>query len=133
MLSFTKLPTLGLRVGRVRVLFSLPMLSLFDRSRILPPNVDIPKHLAYVEWFTKFPRSPDPHSKLYQIRHDISATGGPLASVLPVSRLQQSIHLFPKWGNSVPQEWTSQNVLDKAAGFFVSQFNTRYTYFNLSE
>ncbi len=93
--------------------------------------MEVPKYLAYVEWFTKFSRHPEPHHKLYRIRRESAADGGPLVSVIPVSVIQRSIHLYPKWGYAVPSEWTSDNVLDLAPSFLVSQFNNDPTYFNM--
>ncbi|KZT21218.1 hypothetical protein NEOLEDRAFT_1073890, partial [Neolentinus lepideus HHB14362 ss-1] len=48
--------------------------------------------------------------------------GQRLASVIPVSQIYQSVHLFPKFGPVVPQEWTSSSVLDDAPAFFVNLF-----------
>lgn len=101
-------------------------------NTILPHNVKIPKCLAYVEWFTNFAQHPEPHHKLYEVRQELAQDGGPLVSVLPVSVIECSIHMFPKWGYAVPTEWTSDNVLDLAPSFFlVSQFNNDPTYFNM--
>ncbi len=121
----------GLRVGRVGVIFSLPKMSPLQHDSILPRNVVVPQYLAYVEWFTKFTRHPEPHHQLYRIRRDSAPDGGPLVSVLPVSVIERSVHLYPKWGYAVPSEWTSETVLDLAPSFLVSQFNNDPTYFKL--
>ncbi|KAF8911804.1 hypothetical protein CPB85DRAFT_1375874 [Mucidula mucida] len=57
-------PLDGLRVGRVRVVFSLPPKSV---EKLFPPNVDVPPHFAYVEWFTRFTARADARSNLYLI------------------------------------------------------------------
>ncbi|KAJ7595842.1 hypothetical protein C8J56DRAFT_1160182 [Mycena floridula] len=120
----------GMRVGHVRLIFSLPELDQVKMDRIVPRNTTLPEHMAYVEWFSKFPSCPEPHLKLYKIKHELAADGGPLVSVLPVSLIRRSIHLYPKWGKAVPSDWTSENVLDMAPAFFVSQFKDRSTYFD---
>ena len=79
--------------------------------------------------FTKFAQHPEPHHKLYRIKRDSAADGGPLVSIVPVSLIQRSVHLYPKWGYSVPPEWTSDNVLDLAPSFLVNQFNNDPMYF----
>lgn len=54
-----------------------------------------------------------------------------IASVIPISLIQRSIHLLPKWGGPVPQHWTSENVLDECTTFYVNTFKDAHTYFNL--
>ncbi|KAF8868666.1 hypothetical protein CPB85DRAFT_1379813 [Mucidula mucida] len=102
-------PLDGLRVGSVRVVFSLPPKSV---EKLFPPNVDVPPHFAYVKWFTRFTARADARSNLYLIRRDTAHDGNPLVSVLPVSLIEGSVALFPKWGRVVPKEWSSENVLD---------------------
>ncbi|KAG2148538.1 hypothetical protein BD769DRAFT_1345746 [Suillus cothurnatus] len=47
---------LGFCVGQVRAIFSLPPKSI---QLLFPPTVNVPPHLAYIEWFTPFPSAPD--------------------------------------------------------------------------
>ncbi|KAF9487129.1 hypothetical protein BDN71DRAFT_1405152 [Pleurotus eryngii] len=113
----------GLRVGRVRVVFSLPP----DAKTILfPSGIEPPTHLAYIEWFSKFARSPDPNSGLYKISHIDEH-----ASIIPVAQIERSVHLFPKWGGKVPVHWTSSNVLDICHDFYVNPFKDHHTYYNI--
>ncbi|THU81028.1 hypothetical protein K435DRAFT_823508 [Dendrothele bispora CBS 962.96] len=108
----------GLRIGRIRVIFSLPSQSL---DRLFPPNVQPPSHLAYVEWFTKFTR-PETSSGLYRLKLETLRDNTPSASVVPLETLKQSVHLFPKWGGTVP---------NKCITFYLNPFRDPHTYCRL--
>ncbi|KAL6299809.1 hypothetical protein BKA93DRAFT_888051 [Sparassis latifolia] len=89
-----------------------------------------PRHLAYVEWFSKFTASPDANLKMYKVKQTLK-DGARLASVVPLSLIQISVHFLPKWRRAVPAHWTSENVLDQCSTFYVNPFKNRHTYFNL--
>ncbi|KAJ6605637.1 hypothetical protein B0H10DRAFT_1659135, partial [Mycena sp. CBHHK59/15] len=55
--------------------------------------------LAYVEWFSKFPRKPDPNHGMYKISRPVEHA----ASIIPVSQIRRSVHLFPKFGPVTPR------------------------------
>ncbi|KAJ6626450.1 hypothetical protein B0H10DRAFT_1710306, partial [Mycena sp. CBHHK59/15] len=76
----------GYRVGRVRVVFQL----LCKVSKSLFPL----GHLVYVEWFSAFPRQPEPNHLMYKI----SRPAERLASIISVQDIQHSIHLFSQFG-----------------------------------
>jgi hypothetical protein len=115
---------IGYRIGRVRVIFSLPGAS----HPILFPGVqDIPKHLAYIEWYTAF-TDPDPDSFLYKISPLKDRAGGQVCSIIPLANIRRSVQLIPKFGAVAPQEWTSSTVLDLANTFFVNNFTDRHLY-----
>ncbi|KAH9012888.1 hypothetical protein EDB84DRAFT_1641674 [Lactarius hengduanensis] len=95
-LSIRRLPGTGVeagvkdrRVGQVRVNFRFQNLN------------SIPKHLAYVEWFTSFSREPEHNSGLYKISRCFLPDGTKPASIIPFGRV-------------VPASWTSSNVLEMA-------------------
>ncbi|KAJ6533473.1 hypothetical protein B0H19DRAFT_1213945 [Mycena capillaripes] len=113
----------GYRVGRVRVVFKLSR----KTSDYLFPGLRPPGHLAYVEWFSAFPRWPEPNHLMYKI----SRLEDRVASIIPVENIRRSIHLFPQFGPVVPREWTSQNVLDKATKFYVSPWSDRHAYITI--
>ncbi|KAH7877289.1 uncharacterized protein C8R40DRAFT_1040909 [Lentinula edodes] len=116
------------QVGHVRVIFALPQKTLY---KLFPPNITPPTHLAYVEWFSKFPRHTDSRMGMYRLKKQMGRDGVISASVVPVKMIQSSIHLYPKWGGSVLPEWTSKNILDRCEHFFVNPFRDTHTYFNL--
>ncbi|KAJ4466076.1 hypothetical protein C8R41DRAFT_780792, partial [Lentinula lateritia] len=88
--------------------------------------------LAYVEWFTKFSQKPEPHSHLYRVKPLFNRDGSRAASVISVEMIQQSVHLYPKWGGVVPSTWSYESVLDQSPSFLVSPFTDIHTYFNMS-
>lgn len=118
---------LGMRIGQVRVVFSLPVRIL---EGLFPNNTHAPKHFAYIEWFSRFTPSPEPDTKMYRVRRALK-DGFPIASVVPVGLIQRSVHLFPKWGSSVPAEWSSDTVLNQSPSFLLNSFKERHTYFNV--
>jgi len=106
-------------VGQIRVVFSLP-----DSEARAPPE-----RLAYVEWFSKF-TSPEHDHGMHKLKR--SAEGGErVASIIPVSSIRRSAHLFPKFGRVVPEDWTSDNVLEKCSTFYLNPFADRNMYFIL--
>jgi hypothetical protein len=50
------MPKLGHRVGRICVIFSLSPKAI---EIMFNPGIEVPKHLVYVQWYTKFPDAPD--------------------------------------------------------------------------
>ena len=113
----------GYRVGQVKVIFSLPDKSLGRYKNRRKPA----PYLAYVEWFTAFPKQPHPDHRLYKIKRSM-AQGDRLATVISLAHIRRSIHLFPKFGKKVPQNWTSDNVLDRADSFFVNSVSDRHAF-----
>ena len=75
----------------------------------LPGNSD--QHLSYVEWFSRFPAADPDHGMLRLNRTQDGEDR--VASIVPVSSIRRSVHLFPKFGPTVPEDWTSANVLEK--------------------
>jgi len=119
---------LGMRLGRVRVIFSLPKNKL---DKIFPINITPPAHLAYVEWFSKFTSNPEPYSGLYKVKKESIDENSRNVSVVPVEMIKHGVHLYPKWGGSVPPEWTSEKVIDNCSWFFLNPFKDVHMYFNM--
>ncbi|KAF8500501.1 hypothetical protein F5888DRAFT_1793628 [Russula emetica] len=105
----------GYRIGQVRMVFSLPENVI---AELFPPGMVLPKHLAYVEWFSSIPRAPDPNHLLYKIK----------SSIIPVANIRRSAHLFPDFGPVAPCDWTSPTVLELCGTFFVNSTSDRYMY-----
>lgn len=115
----------GYRVGRVRVVFSIP-----ERAHAVTFNngVAIPHHLAFIQWYTPFSNAPIHNHLLYKISPLRDQNGGHICSIIPLANIRRSVHLIPKFGSSAPQEWTSSNVLDLCSTFFVNVFTDRHLY-----
>ncbi|EIW81904.1 hypothetical protein CONPUDRAFT_54049, partial [Coniophora puteana RWD-64-598 SS2] len=117
----------NLRVAQVKVIFSIPLASI---HQLFLPDQPPPKHLAYVEWFTPFASHPEANSGLYRVNRD-SRNGEKQVSVVPLDRVERSVHLIPKWGRAVPSEWASHTVLDLCNTFYLNVFKDMHTYFSL--
>jgi hypothetical protein len=115
----------GDQIAQVRVVFNIP-----DRvTKLVFPSDDItpPKHLAYVEWFSPLPGTPDPVNKMYKVSrmfHD----GTRRASILPVEAILCSVHLFPRLSPNSPQDWVSSSILEHCQSFYVNPFSDRNSY-----
>jgi hypothetical protein len=100
--------------------------------RVIPevfPLVDTmpPKYLAYVEWFTHLPATKDPKHGMYRVSR-LMEGGQRNASVIPVDSIIRSIHLIPRFGPVVPQEWNSFTVLEQCQIFYVNPFVDVHSY-----
>jgi hypothetical protein len=115
----------GYRIGRVRVVFSIPEKA---RNIIFNSGVAVPQHLVYVEWYTPFSNPSDRNHLLYKVSPLRDEVGGHLCSVIPLASIQRSVHLFPRFGPSAPQEWTSSNALDLCSSFYVNTFTDSHLY-----
>ncbi|KAJ3781293.1 hypothetical protein GGU10DRAFT_397449 [Lentinula aff. detonsa] len=118
----------GLQIGHIRVIFSLPVKNL---DCLFPVETPLPAHLAYVEWFSKFRQNPDPHTGLYHIKPLLWRDGSRAVSIVLLDTIQQSVHLYPKWGGTVPPEWTYESILDTCPLFFLSLFTDTHMYFRM--
>ena len=121
---------LGLCVGRIRCIFSLPPHAV---ALWFPAGNFSHKHFAYVEWFTPFSQAQkDPNSKLFKITRLMTHSGERRVSVIPISLIRCSVQLFPKFGPQAPVSWLYSNALENAATFYVNTFSDRFLYSNIS-
>ncbi|KAI1782635.1 hypothetical protein LXA43DRAFT_977455 [Ganoderma leucocontextum] len=114
------------RVAQVRIVFMIPNKAMAHLFPSLPVD-QYPRHLAYVEWFTKF-TTPDPDHGMYKISRALTRDKERHASIIPIDSLERSCHLFPDFGPAAPRNWTSSTVLDECKTFFVNPFVDRNTY-----
>jgi hypothetical protein len=71
-----------IQIAQVHAVFQIPpkfMTSLFHSG------IPLPKHLAYVEWFSKFHPTPEQNYDMYKVNHLIK-DGRHVASIIPVYR-----------------------------------------------
>ena len=106
-------------MGQVRVVFALP-------GEVDGASTEL---LAYVEWFSKF-TVPDRDHQMFKLNRSLEDDER-VASIVPVSTIRRSVHLFPKFGPVVPDGWTSDNVLEKCTLFYLNPFADRHMYFTL--
>ena len=112
----------GCSIAQVHVVFQFPE----NASLLL--GCDIPScHFAYVEWFSKIGGAPDRNHKMFKVTR-LSQDGRRVGSIIPLSRIRRSVHLFPKFGQVAPREWTSATVLEKCDTFYVNQLSDRHSY-----
>jgi hypothetical protein len=111
-------------VGQIRVIFALPNIV---KNELLPQTILPDDHFAYIEWFTPFQLASDLNHKMYKVSRMI-CHGQRVASIIPLSHIQGSIHLFPNFGWIAPRNWTNSNVLDLCSNFFVNSFTNRYIF-----
>ncbi|KAH6906003.1 hypothetical protein BKA70DRAFT_1498918 [Coprinopsis sp. MPI-PUGE-AT-0042] len=110
-------------IGRIRCVFSFPAV-----AKNCFPDKAPPSHLAYVEWFTPFSKlSPGRHHRMYQVAR-LMDENGPRASIIPLTMVEASTHLIPKFGPIAPSEWKSSSVLDLAHKFYANSFSVRFMY-----
>jgi len=114
-------PLSGYRIGQVHVIFELPNRAI---SEVFNPRVhhDPPKHLAYVEWFTPIPATPDPKHGMYKVSRLIENRHRS-ASVIRVETIICSIYLIPQFGPDMPWGWNSFTVLDLCNTFYINSFS----------
>ncbi|KIK78883.1 hypothetical protein PAXRUDRAFT_36551 [Paxillus rubicundulus Ve08.2h10] len=104
---------MGVEGMQVWVIFTIP-----PTARNLMFGVtEVPLHLAYIEWFSPFPASPECNHGMYKISH-----------IVPVSNIWCLIHLIPKFGAIAPHDWTSSNVLECCSTSYVNCFSDHHAY-----
>ena len=85
------------------------------------PDTRPPTHLAYVEWFSPIPASPEPNHLMYKVSRSFQ-DGRRSASIIPVDSVVCSVHLLPQFGPAIPHEWNTFMVLEKCQIFYVNPF-----------
>ncbi|KAG2124126.1 hypothetical protein BD769DRAFT_1628808 [Suillus cothurnatus] len=92
-----------------------------------PSHILIPKHLAYVEWFSLFTGTSERNHGMHKVSR-LYKNGEQLVSIISVKDIRRSVHLIPKFGRSAPQDWTSSNILELCREFFISPFTDHHVY-----
>ena len=99
----------GTRIGRIRVLFDLPV-----QFGVLPHP------LAYVEWYTPLGWK-EALTGLDLVSRSTRA-GRPNASIISIDKIRRAAHLVPKYGREISRELTKDNALDVASDFRVNTY-----------
>ena len=114
----------GYRVGQVRAVFKLPA-SACGRFGTLQS-----KHLAYIEWFSPFTHMPEPHHGLRKVSRELSSSLRE-SEIIEVSRIRQSIHLFPCFSGAWRSSWTTETVLERCDTYLLNSFQNRQSYLSV--
>lgn len=124
----------GTRIGRVKVIFTLPRkLSGINYGGAPTPSYWPQEPLVYLEWYSPLASSPDPTHRMYTVKKAAPSANGVLqGKIVPVSQIRQSCHLCPQFPAGpqgvVPPEWTTDNVLDLATHFHLNNWGSKYAY-----
>ena len=130
----------GVRVGQVKVIFALPQ-TIYTHGSLNEINAPAEWKgqgpLAYVEWYANLPASADPVHMMYEVRKlPLHVDGTPAGEIIPLSMIRQSCQLIPHFPrptrgstiSTIPSDWTSDSVLDKAQRFLLNNWATKYAY-----
>lgn len=109
-------PLDGLCVARVRAIFRLPT----EYGKYEHP-------LAYVEWFKPF-RDPVPDIQLFKVSHSTHMHRR-RASIIPITQIERSCHLFPIFKRAIDRTWTTDSVLDLSADFYLNPYLRHHDFF----
>ncbi|PPQ85108.1 hypothetical protein CVT26_005404 [Gymnopilus dilepis] len=121
----------GTRIGRVRVIFSLPR----KLDTILGPR-DLPSSwpqgpLAYIEWYSPLAKAAEArHGMMYRVKKpQNSSQNRRPGAIIPLGHIRQSCMLFPAFPpGHVPPNWTWDNVLDQCDTFYINNWLSKYSY-----
>jgi hypothetical protein len=115
----------GLRIAQVRIVFQIPKR---NRSEVfLSPDIMLPTHLTYVEWFTPLLATPDPKHGMYKVSR-LPSNRNQQVEIIPVETILGSVHLFPRFGPVTSQGLNSFTSLDQCNTFFVNPFTDHRSY-----
>ncbi|KAI9429981.1 hypothetical protein H4582DRAFT_2114026 [Lactarius indigo] len=114
------------RGNKVHVVFQLPRKVL--PQLFLSMDVALPTHLAYMEWFSPIPTTPNSNSRLFKVSR-LTRNGQRLASVIPVDDIYSSVHLLPRFGQlgDTPRCNTFL-VLELCQSFYINLFSSQDIY-----
>ena len=101
--------SLGLMVSQVHIIFLLPS----KYGSFTHP-------LAYVEWFTLF-HSPVIDLRMYQVSRSTQSSCHH-ASIIPVTQIEHSIHLIPKFGRVMNITLSVDDVLELCKTVYVNPY-----------
>jgi hypothetical protein len=113
----------GIHIAQVRVAFQIPRKVIHK----VAPSLDASPFLAYVEWFSPLPAAPDPKHKLFKVTR-MTQNGRRSASVIELDNVLGSVHLFPRFGATSPQEWKDFTVLELCDSFYINPFSCLNSY-----
>jgi len=121
----------GCRIAQVRLIFQILDTAILQ---IFPsPTLQVPSHLAYIEWFNPIPPIPDRNHGMYRVSRSL-IRGHRQASIISVDDIISSIHLFPRFTtlSSPPEDLSPFSVLEQCHSFYINPFSNRDNYLQFS-
>ena len=126
---------IGFRIARIKCMFEF---ARNTHTRFAPgadqaSQLRLRRKMAYVEWYTKLlPASKDADSGLYTLqRAEDRYSRQQEVEIVDLADVFLSAHLVPVFGSTVPDDWTSDTVLDKAPSFLLNSFKERMSHYML--
>ncbi|KIJ50326.1 hypothetical protein M422DRAFT_245579 [Sphaerobolus stellatus SS14] len=95
---------MGYRAARVRTFFRLP------------PHFNHPHLLAYVEWYSDLRAAPAAGTEMYVVKETTQT------EIIHVESIHRSCFLIPKFGKRAERAWESEDSLDLATHFYISNY-----------
>jgi len=116
----------------VKVIFTLPAKLQGPGYESAAPSQWPKNPLAYIEWFTPQGTIANRVHGMYKISKAYDSQGHRQGTVIPLSNICQSCMLFPSFPKSrtgtIPDNWHSDNILDKVESFFINNWLHKYSY-----
>ena len=128
------LHVIGTRVGRVKVIFTLPKTIQRPGYIEQAPKEWPTEPLAYIEWYRRQASIADKTHGMYKISASYDTQGRGQGSIISLSNIRQSCMLIPIFPKPQTPEakklenWTPDNVLDEATSFLINNFLDLYTF-----
>lgn len=109
------------------MIFRLPDIVSHDGFPVEAPR-NWPKiQLAYITWYTRFGKAPDPVTGMYTVTSSTDSKGKMQGCVVPIAQIRQICMLTPHRGDW-NQQWDSTNILDLCPSFFVNNLQSKYSF-----
>lgn len=105
----------GHQIAQVRLIFRLK----FATNHQHPLHM---KALAYVQWFSKTRRTPEPDISMYRVDRRLRPDGGPEGDVIPVEAIARFVQLIPRFGRNASLELRAWNSMDRCRSYWVNSF-----------
>ncbi|KAI0072082.1 hypothetical protein K474DRAFT_1678946 [Panus rudis PR-1116 ss-1] len=84
----------GHRIAQVKVIFELPKKA---QAKLFNADINVPKYLAYVEWFRPFDNAPKVDHLFYQVKRAFTPQGNRSASIIPLENRLLELDFYKKW------------------------------------
>ncbi|KIY69492.1 hypothetical protein CYLTODRAFT_452584 [Cylindrobasidium torrendii FP15055 ss-10] len=122
---------IGTRIGRVRVIFKLPMFAGTNTNPTPFPHYWPKTPLAYIEWYSKptMTTTMGETHNMASVQKVFTPDGQPQWSIIPLSNIRQSTMLIPNYKKTNVSTWdTDACILDTCTHFRVNNYLSLYSF-----